>query len=222
MRNKIESEGSVWYAGFGFSSPKVLFPLGAFLLSLGGLSFHMSQFHIAQLFPSNKGLVSSLFVGGFIASGFTFEVLRQIYNAAGGADDTNHATYKTILLVHACLCIPSVLASLWMTPKATLKGGDRYHLNGFSFIVTPQSQEAVGPESSPLEGREPLTEPADPPDSTEVHKDLHRSDHGVPESPTGEGARVCAEKGQNLQADCGHERIRRYGCLIKLERSSGS
>ena len=201
----------VWCAGFGFSSPKVLFPLGAFLLSLGGLFFHMSQFHIAQLFPSNKGLVSSLFVGGFIASGLTFEILRQIYSAAGGAGDTDHATYRTILLVHACLIIPSVLTSLWMTPKATLKSGDQYHFTGMSFIVAPGARETAPLESCSPQGPRPLAGPTDPPNSTKAHNDLHGSDQEVPESPAGECmGNACAEKGQDVHAGCSHEQIRRY------------
>lgn len=198
----------------------MLFPLGAFLLSFGGLCFHMSQFHIAQLFPSNKGFVSSLFVGGFIGSGFTFEVLRQIYNAADGSDAMHHSTYRTILLVHACVCIPSVLASLWMTPKATLKGGEQYQFTGWSFSVTPGTLEV--PKDSP-ESPGLLTESANPPNSTEAHKDLHRGDQDVPASPTGECASITdAEKGHNLNAEYSDERIRRYHstCYITFLCSS--
>jgi hypothetical protein len=106
----------------------------------------MAQFHIAQLFPRNKGLVSSLFVGCFIASGFTFEVQRQAYRMQDSPGNGNPAAYRTILLIHAALCLPWAPLSLWMSPKYNLKDGQEYQFAPAqcAFIVIP----AVGTEQS--------------------------------------------------------------------------
>lgn len=199
----------IWPAGFGFSSPKALFPIGAFLLALGGLLFHMSQFHIAQLFPSNKGLVSSLFVGGFIASGFTFEVLRQVYNALQTENSTQHTTYRSILLLHACLCILFVPCSMWMTPRATLKAGDQYQYRGCCFIVPSNP----GSEKSSSHGSVELQAASRDSNSAPGHADLQKSDQEVQASTDEEHA--CAEvagtqKVQQQRVERGHERIKRW------------
>jgi hypothetical protein len=167
----------IMVAAFGFSSPRVLFPLGAALLSGGGLFFHMSQFHIAQLFPRHKGLISSLFVGGFITSGLTFEVLRQVFNAARATSDDNHAAYRTVMLVHACLCVPFLPGALWMTPKESLKLGDTVTFTGFSFRVIPGGQmTTAAPEtdSSEIPSALPLESTIELKQTPEVHVEMHR------------------------------------------------
>ena len=43
---------------------------------LGGLAFHLAQFHAASLFPRSRGLGSGAFVGGFGGSGIIFFLLK--------------------------------------------------------------------------------------------------------------------------------------------------
>lgn len=115
-----------------------ILPAGAFMVGLGGLCFHMSQFHTAQLFPHNKGFISSLYVGFFIASGVTFELLRAIYVSMLPDEGPAHDTYRAILIAHAFLCLPWIALMLWMNPRHALKAGQTYHFHTsrLRFVVT--------------------------------------------------------------------------------------
>jgi hypothetical protein len=70
---------------FGVSNSKDFnaLPYAAVILGLGGITFHLAQFHISNLFPRNRGLISSLFVAGFTGCGIIFYFLDLIFNAAG-------------------------------------------------------------------------------------------------------------------------------------------
>ena len=70
--------------GISHSGGPNALPAGAVLLGLGGITFHLSQFHISNLFPRNRGLISSLFVAGFTGCGVIFYFLDLIFGAAGG------------------------------------------------------------------------------------------------------------------------------------------
>lgn len=135
---------SCMHAGFGVKTTGLL-PFGAFLVGLGGLCFHLSQFHTAQLFPSNKGFVSSLYVGFFIASGVSFEVVRAIYASLSPADGPAYGTYLAILICHACLCLPWAGVMLWMNPRRSLKAGQTYHLDTSTFRFVVSHQESAEP-----------------------------------------------------------------------------
>ena len=56
---------------------------GAVLLGLAGITFHLSQFHMSNLFPRSRGFISSLLVAGFTGCGAVFYFLDLIFIAAG-------------------------------------------------------------------------------------------------------------------------------------------
>ena len=60
-------------------------PAGAVILGLGGITYHLAQFHISNLFPGKRGLISSLYVAGFTGCGIIFYILYEIYNDVGGS-----------------------------------------------------------------------------------------------------------------------------------------
>jgi hypothetical protein len=102
-------------------------------MSMGGLSYHMGQFHIAQLFPENRGLVSSLYVGAFIASGVVFEVVRAIFNSVGGGMQV----FRAIMITFAVLGMVFVPLMLWMAPTKSFIAGQQYKFDrhAFRFLV---------------------------------------------------------------------------------------
>ncbi len=60
-------------------------PAGAIILGLAGITFHLSQLHISNLFPRSRGFISSLLVAGFTGCGAIFYFLDLIFVAAGGS-----------------------------------------------------------------------------------------------------------------------------------------
>ena len=58
-------------------------PAGAVLLGLAGITFHLSQLHVSNLFPRSRGLISSLLVAGFTGCGILFYFLDLMFVAAG-------------------------------------------------------------------------------------------------------------------------------------------
>ena len=56
---------------------------GAVILGLAGITFHLSQFHMSNLFPRSRGFISSLLVAGFTGCGAVFYFLDLIFIAAG-------------------------------------------------------------------------------------------------------------------------------------------
>ena len=58
-------------------------PAGAVIMGLGGITYHLSQFHISNLFPGKRGLISSLYVAGFTGCGIIFYILYEIYEDLG-------------------------------------------------------------------------------------------------------------------------------------------
>ena len=78
-------------------------PYGAVLLGLAGITFHLSQLHVSNLFPRSRGLISSLLVAGFTGCGILFYFLDLMFVAAGstrcGPREINlHATFYSINL----------------------------------------------------------------------------------------------------------------------------
>jgi hypothetical protein len=109
-------------AAIGTAAPTVLLPLGACFIGFGGLTYHMAQFNTAVLFPERRGLVSSLYVGGFIASGVVWEIVRAIFDALGGS----HTTFRAIMLVHALLAAPMIALMYWMAPSTAFTAGQTF------------------------------------------------------------------------------------------------
>lgn len=58
-------------------------PAGAIILGLAGITFHLSQLHISNLFPRSRGFISSLLVAGFTGCGVIFYLLDLIFKSAG-------------------------------------------------------------------------------------------------------------------------------------------
>lgn len=54
-------------------------------MGLGGITYHLSQFHISNLFPGKRGLISSLYVAGFTGCGIIFYILYEIYQDLGSS-----------------------------------------------------------------------------------------------------------------------------------------
>lgn len=48
------------------------------ILGLAGITFHLSQLHVASLFPRRKGLVASLLVAGFTGCGIIFYIMQEM------------------------------------------------------------------------------------------------------------------------------------------------
>ena len=46
---------------------------------LGGITWHLGQFHIGSLFPRARGVVSGCAVGGFVGSGIIFLMLKVVH-----------------------------------------------------------------------------------------------------------------------------------------------
>ena len=69
---------------------------GAVILGLAGITFHLSQFHMSNLFPRSRGFISSLLVAGFTGCGAVFYFLDLIFAAAG-------STRSACLPAHQCL-----------------------------------------------------------------------------------------------------------------------
>ena len=58
-------------------------PYGAVVLGLAGITFHLSQLHVSNLFPRSRGLISSLLVAGFTGSKEDFAPLLAPLARAG-------------------------------------------------------------------------------------------------------------------------------------------
>lgn len=97
-------------------------PAGAIILGLGGITYHLANFHISNLFPGKRGLISSLFVAGFTGCGIIYYILYEIYNSAGGST----AAFRSVVIVYAFVCFLWVPLNLWMMPWSALKIGEVY------------------------------------------------------------------------------------------------
>lgn len=169
------------------------------MIGLGGLCFHMSQFHTAQLFPENKGLISSLYVGFFIASGVTFELLREVYASIVPDEGPDHDTYRAILVGHAALCLPWAVLMLWMNPRHTLKAGQTYHFHPkqlqFAVSTDDSGRQTQGADQDSV-SREPVPSVLTATTSCGVESKAHSDDAVAVFSPADNairpgGGRVC-------------------------------
>ncbi|KAA6416796.1 MAG: hypothetical protein FRX49_13246 [Trebouxia sp. A1-2] len=97
-------------------------PAGAVILGLGGITYHLAQFHISNLFPGKRGLISSLYVAGFTGCGIIFYILYEIYNDLGGST----AAYRGTIIIYAFIIFLWVPLNLWMMPWTALRIGEVY------------------------------------------------------------------------------------------------
>ncbi len=67
---------------------------GAVILGLAGITFHLSQFHMSNLFPRSRGFISSLLVAGFTGCGAVFYFLDLIFIAAGSTRWLSWSHYR--------------------------------------------------------------------------------------------------------------------------------
>jgi hypothetical protein len=134
----------VSHAGLASRAPQAMLPTGACLMSIGGLSYHMGQFHVAQLFPENRGLISSLYVGTFIASGIIFEIVRVIHNAAG----SSMRAFRSIMIVLGMLGMAFVPLMLWMAPAKTFVAGQNYKFDRRSFRFLVEHVQKAPPQDA--------------------------------------------------------------------------
>lgn len=111
---------------FGASSSNGFnaFIAAAVILGLGNITFHLAQFHISSLFPTQRGLVTSVFVAGFTGSGIMMYILQLIYEAAGSTS----ASYTWTLVGYSFLCGLWAPLLWWMMPNDSFKVGEIYLL----------------------------------------------------------------------------------------------
>jgi len=104
-------------------------PAGAVLMGLGGITFHLAQFHVSNLFPLRRGLISSLMVAGFTGCGIVFYFLDLIYNAALRAHPATlmpAVAFRTVSLGYAGVCALWVPLALWLAPWHALRVGQAF------------------------------------------------------------------------------------------------
>ncbi|GAB4813661.1 hypothetical protein N2152v2_000707 [Parachlorella kessleri] len=94
----------------------------AIILGLGGITFHLAQFHISALYPRQRGLVSAVFVAGFTGCGIIMYILQSIFEDAGGTS----AAYKGVLIGYSGVCAFWIPLIAWMMPNDSFKVGVVY------------------------------------------------------------------------------------------------
>jgi hypothetical protein len=141
------------HAAFGTTAPEAMLPLGACCIGFGGLSYHMAQFSAASLFPEKRGLLSSLYVAGFIMSGIVWEVERAIFASLGATV----GTFRIILLVHAAVAAPMIPLMLWMAPRTAFKTGQMLMFDKSRvrfYILSPEQGKAPEAAANSNDGGE--------------------------------------------------------------------
>ena len=103
-------------------------PAGAVLMGLGGITFHLAQFHVSNLFPLRRGLISSLMVAGFTGCGIVFYFLDLIYSAALRAHPSlaPAVAFRAVCLGYAGVCAVWVPVALWLAPWHALRVGQAF------------------------------------------------------------------------------------------------
>lgn len=113
-----------FFGGSGAALPAGVLPAASVLLGLGGMTFHLAQFHISNLFPLRRGLVSSLLVSGFTGCGVVFYFVELAWSAAvakGGHDPA--AAFRVALGAYSGLVALWLPLLLWIAPWHALKVG---------------------------------------------------------------------------------------------------
>lgn len=113
---------------------------GAILIGLGGITFHLAQFHISGLFPRKRGLISSLFVAGFTGCGIIFYILQRIFEDL----HSTQAAYRGVMLVYGFVfCGGLIPVQLWLMPKDPFSVGQVYVWNGWRPITKLRGEVEV-------------------------------------------------------------------------------
>ena len=122
---------------FGGATLPGALPASAVLLGLGGITFHLAQMHVFNLFPTRRGLISSLLVAGFTGCGIVFYLLEAIWSAAAGGaaaaaagDVAAPAAFRTILAAYAGVCALWIPLAFWMQPWHALRVGQAHVWTG--------------------------------------------------------------------------------------------
>ena len=120
---------SLLLLAYGRQLPGALTAAAA-LLGLGGITFHLAQFHASNLFPARRGLVSSLLVAGFTGCGIVFYFLEMVWAATGGGGSgpgvdpaSSEAAFRAILASYAGVCALWVPLAFWVQPWHALRVG---------------------------------------------------------------------------------------------------
>ncbi|KAK9901983.1 hypothetical protein WJX75_000204 [Coccomyxa subellipsoidea] len=101
-------------------------PAGAVILGLAGITFHLSQLHISNLFPRSRGFISSLLVAGFTGCGVIFYLLDLIFVAVGGS----RGAYRLIMILYSLVVGLWLGLNFWMMPWHALQVGQVYLWTG--------------------------------------------------------------------------------------------
>ena len=96
----------------------------AIILGLGNITFHLAQFHISSLFPTKRGMITSVFVAGFTGSGTMMWFLQLIYEAAGSTSKA----YTWVLIGYSFILALWIPMLWWMMPNDSFKVGEVYLL----------------------------------------------------------------------------------------------
>jgi hypothetical protein len=110
--------------GTSSTSGSNAFIAAAIILGLGNITFHLAQFHISSLFPTKRGLITSVFVAGFTGSGTMMWFLQLIYQAAG----STKAAYMWVLIGYSFILALWIPLLWWMMPNDSFKVGEVYLL----------------------------------------------------------------------------------------------
>ncbi len=110
--------------GTSSTSGSNAFIAAAIILGLGNITFHLAQFHISSLFPTKRGLITSVFVAGFTGSGTMMWFLQLIYEAAG----STKAAYTWVLIGYSFILALWIPLLWWMMPNDSFKVGEVYLL----------------------------------------------------------------------------------------------
>lgn len=111
---------------------------GVIFVGLGGITFHLAQFHISGLFPRKRGLISSLLVSGFTGSAIVFFVLQRIFESLG----STQAAFRGVLLVYGIVfCGAYIPIMIYFMPPEPFETGQVYVFGGSWRPVTKQRSE---------------------------------------------------------------------------------
>jgi len=145
----LSSTGSILVTAglvmLAFSDSKELdmFMPGLSLMCLGGISVHLSWFHVSNLFPSRRKTITSMVVGVFTMSGLVFVVYEALSSAGISA--------KSLFLGHAAINVLCIVGALTLWPSRPFSlGALVVFRSGCSCSYDLELQEEI-PEEIPEE-----------------------------------------------------------------------
>mmetsp|Transcript_26080 Transcript_26080/g.30896 ORF Transcript_26080/g.30896 Transcript_26080/m.30896 type:complete len:561 (-) Transcript_26080:109-1791(-) len=105
---------------------QTIFSVAIVGIGFGGPGVQNAVIHLANLFPSRKGLVTAIITGCFQLSFVVFFIFDQLW-FFGNID------YRTLFIGHACLCFFALLTSIIFWPDQP------YHFGDVEIIATPSN-----------------------------------------------------------------------------------